>query len=211
MYKQETIQPTIIISNIQALTQVYLSDTAPPTHTHKNSKEIKEKRDRVVSSPSSCPPRSGFAHDPKSFLTITDPARLPSVRSATSLTIFRGDPASTIQRARAMQRQQSSLAILLASEPPSFSLQHKLSRARVPPLYHQAPPPFHLPPLLLGAALSLSPSLGPALVVRRAAYWWRRGREAQQCRLSGGPARPDEGCRRGFAGRVGGRNQARPR
>ena len=66
-------------------------------------------------------------------------------------------------------------------------------------------------PLLLGAALSLSPSLGPALVVRRAACWWRRGQEAQQCRLSGGPARPDEGCRRGFAGRVGGRNQARPR
>ena len=27
----------------------------------------------------------------------------------------------------------------------------------------------------------------------------------------GGPACPDEGCRRGFAGRVGGRNQARPR
>jgi len=117
---------------------------------------MKEKRDRVVSSPSSCPPRSGFAHDPKSFFTITDPARVPSVRSATSPTIFRGDPASAIQRARAMQRRQSSLAILLASEPPSFSLQHKLSRARVPPLYHQAPPPFHLPPLLPARAGNFS-------------------------------------------------------
>jgi len=47
-------------------------------------------------------------------------------------------------------------------------------------------------PLLSGRDLSLSPSLGPALVVRRAACWRRRGREAQQSRRCGGPARPDE-------------------
>jgi len=33
---------------------------------------------------------------------------------------------------------------------------------------------------------------------------WRRGREAQQCRLCGGPARLDEGSRKGFAGHTGG-------
>ena len=36
----------------------------------------------------------------------------------------------------------------------------------------------------------------------------RHGRETRQRRLCGGPARPDEECRRGFAGRERSRGQA---
>ena len=55
------------------------------------------------------------------------------------------------------------------------------------------------------------PRLGPALAAWRAACPGRHGRETRQRRLCGGPARPNEECRRGFAGRERGRNQARPR
>ena len=69
------------------------------------------------------------------------------------------------------------------------------------------PPSKKARPLSLESApflLARSRARGPARPVGGDADGRRR---SAAC---GGPARLDEGCRRGFAGRVGGRNQARP-
>ena len=72
--------------------------------------------------------------------------------------------------------------------------------------------PLHLRSSALAVLEAESfPRFGPVLAAWRAAWPRRHGRETQQRRLCGGPARLDEECRRGFTGRERSRGQARPR
>ena len=121
-------------------------------HTRKHpERNKKEKHDRVVSSPSSCPPRSGFAHDPRVAPSRppTQPERLWSGAPPRSRSL---DPPQLTKLPRALVPPQLTKLPLLAS----LLSTHSPLRARVPPLYHPAPPPFHLPPLLPARAGNFS-------------------------------------------------------
>ena len=105
-------------------------------------------------------------------------------------------PPLSLQKVHGLSVSLSKGCLSLSPKVNALSLVHARSFSWRSPCASCSSTPF---------LLARSRARGPARPVGGDAD---RRRRSAAC---GGPARPDEGCRRGFAGRVGGRNQARSR